>query len=363
MAKPVVFIGSMTQNGVLATLYNMIISQEVFSDNISIKGTLAEDFRIDGTLYGDTKLFTSTDIGTIYDFPNSSKNLLSKTQPTEPKVQAVKVDTFKQTAVTVDGVKLKQAFMSADIYGAFVGVIVNWLRDSMRVLNMTLINAFIGTLITEAQNAEIDVDFDKYGATTGINVRDLRSYEAEIIGEEIANLMVDLEDATRDYNDYGFLRSYDLSDFRVIWNKSWANRIKHISLPKIFHKDDVMGKALEGKTINSRYFGDVLTVAGTADGLTTRTLIDTVIADKQYFPGDILPSTTAYGAYEAYTADDKVICKIVHKRAIPFMSALVMQTEFFNPKDLDRNHYLTWGYSTPTYLANYPVITLKDVTV
>ena len=363
MAKPMNFTGSLTQNTVLATLYNMIIGQEVFSDNISIKGTLAEEFRVDGTLYGDTKIYTATDVGTIYDFPDTTKTLLSKTQPAEPKVQAVKIDTFKQTAITVDGVKLKQAFMSADIYGAFVGVIVNWLRDSMRVLNMTLINSFIGTLITAAENAEIDVDFTKYGATTGINVRDLRSYEAEIIGEEIANVMVDLEDATRDYNDYGFLRSYDVSDFRVIWNKAWANRIKHISLPKIFHKEDVMGKALEGKTINSRYFGDILTTAGTADGLTVRTLVDKVIAGKQYFPGDLLPANTAYAKDTAYKANDKLICKIVHKRSIPFMSAIVVQTEFFNPKDLDRNNYLTWGYSEPTYLANYPVITLKDVTV
>ena len=45
-----------------------------------------------------------------------------------------------------------------------------------------------------------------------------------------------------------------------------------------------MGKALEGKTINSRYFGDTLT--GHCRGL--RTLVDMVIADKQYFPGDIL---------------------------------------------------------------------------
>ena len=60
MAAPVAFKGTLTQNAVLNTLYNMIIGQEVFSKNIAVKGTLADKFRIDGTLYGDTKLFISS---------------------------------------------------------------------------------------------------------------------------------------------------------------------------------------------------------------------------------------------------------------------------------------------------------------
>ena len=35
------FDGKLNQNAVLGTLYNMIISQEVFADNINLKGTLA----------------------------------------------------------------------------------------------------------------------------------------------------------------------------------------------------------------------------------------------------------------------------------------------------------------------------------
>jgi hypothetical protein len=41
------------------------------------------------------------------------------------------------------------------------------------------------------------------------------------------------------------------------------------------------------------------------------------------------------------------------------MSALVIETEFYNPMDLDRNHYLTWGFSKPQYLAEYPLLTFK----
>lgn len=361
MAAPVLFAGTFNQNGVLATLYNMLIGQEVFSKNINLKGTLVEKFRLDGTLYGDTKLFISSDIGQLYDFPDSSKTLLSKTNPEDPKTQAVTIDTFKQTAITIDGVKLKQAFMSADIYGSFVSVVTQWLRDTMKVLNVTLINAFVGTVVTAASKAKLDVDFPFLAAVSSITeVRDFKSYQAELIGAKLADVSVDLQDALRDFNDYGFLRSYDLGDFMIVWNKKWANMIKHISLPKIFNKDEVIGKEMETITINDRYFGTILATAGTATS-TTRTLVDRVLTvgtkARQFFPGDLLPSGTAYAAGEAYTADENVIAKIIHKRSIPYMSALITQTEFYNPKDLDRNHYLTWGYSQPTYLSEYPIIT------
>lgn len=365
MAGPVLHTGVMNQNSVLVTLYNMLIGQEVFSKNINLKGTLVEKFRLDGTLYGDTKLFISTDIGTLYDFPDTSATLLTKVKPVDPKVQAVTIDTFKQTAMTIDGVKLKQAFMSADIYGAFVSVVLQWLRDSMKVLNVTLINAFIGTVVTNANTAEITVEFPPVPDGTSIaELRNYKSYQAELIGASLADVAVDLQDALRDFNDYGFLRAYDLSDFIIVWNKKWANMIKHISLPKIFHKDEVVGKDMESITINSRYFGDVLTTAGTSDG-NVRTLVDMVLTigtapntkKQQFFPGDVLPSGTPYAANEAYSVNENIIGKIVHRRAVPFMSALVTQTEFYNAKDLDRNHYLTWGYSQPTYLAEYPIIT------
>ena len=50
-------------NEIFAAIYNMIISQEVFADNIyDTKSTLADKSRVDGGLYGDTKLYYSTDV-------------------------------------------------------------------------------------------------------------------------------------------------------------------------------------------------------------------------------------------------------------------------------------------------------------
>lgn len=366
--KPMAFIGTLNQNAVLNALYNMIISQEVLSKNIRLKGTLVEKFRTDGTLYGDTKLYISTDVGIITEYPNTADTLLTKKNPKNPETQAVTIDKFKQTAITVDGIKLKQAFTSADVYGAFISVTLQWLRDSMKVLNVTMINAFIGTVITEAERAVVEVALPARPETSIVEMQAYESYAAELIGASIADVSVDLEDALRDFNDYGYLRSYELSDFMIVWNKAWANRIRHISLPKIFHKDEVIGKEMESVTINSRYFGNRITEDGTSDG-NQRTLVDKVVEitengkkeKRQLFPGDIIPSGETYKAGEAYTQDNSIIGKIVHKRAVPFMSSIVLQSEFYNPKDGDRNHYLTWGYSEPTYLKDLPIISFKTV--
>ena len=59
---PQAFTGYLRPNEIFGVLYNMIISQHVYVDNIKgTYGELASKFRVDGTLYGDTKLYYATD--------------------------------------------------------------------------------------------------------------------------------------------------------------------------------------------------------------------------------------------------------------------------------------------------------------
>ena len=53
---------TLSPNEIYDTLANMIISQEVFADNIGKNQTLVDKARVDGTLYGDTKLYYATDV-------------------------------------------------------------------------------------------------------------------------------------------------------------------------------------------------------------------------------------------------------------------------------------------------------------
>ena len=55
------FLGSLNTNEIFSAIYNMIISQEVFADNIGKNQTLVDKARVDGGLYGDQKLYYATD--------------------------------------------------------------------------------------------------------------------------------------------------------------------------------------------------------------------------------------------------------------------------------------------------------------
>ena len=139
-----------------------------------------------------------------------------------------------------------------------------------------------------------------------------------------------------------------------------------MDLPTIFHRDGLVDK-LNDYYLPSRYFGKVNATGGTvpASNTTIRSLIETdyTVSEQTYhvFPGDLLPSGATYKANETYTTDGTIICKIMHKNSIPFMSAFEVGTSFFNPKSLTETHYLTWGHNTLEYLQNYPMITLRGV--
>ena len=78
------FTGKLNPNKIFAALFNMIISQQVFSDNI--KGTfskLVDSARTDGTLYGDTKIYYATDVLKSYEWGADAEaaNLLKLYRP------------------------------------------------------------------------------------------------------------------------------------------------------------------------------------------------------------------------------------------------------------------------------------------
>ena len=105
------FAGQLRSNEIFAALYNMIISQEVFADNI--KGTdLVDEARVDGGLYGDTKLFYSTDALASAEWGNDAEatNLLEIARPEAPKCQSIVLDKFRQISLTVDNYLSKRAW-------------------------------------------------------------------------------------------------------------------------------------------------------------------------------------------------------------------------------------------------------------
>ena len=368
------FTGVLRPNEIFASLYNMIISQEVFSRNIVGTGSsLVDAARTDGGLYGDTKLYYSTDalksrkwLGDL-----EATNLLAVNRPVDPKTQAIHLDVFRQIDITVDYYLSKRAWMNEGAFSAFTGVTLGWIRETKRIYDSTTYNAFIGTHVTTIGNQSFSVNLGT-GDVEAATVADIEAsnrLRAQKIALAIANLFVVLtKKPTRLYNDYGHIRSYDLSDLVVVWNSKYVNEITKIDLPTMFHKDNLISK-FDEEMLDSEYFGSVNaaeTTITSANVGTVRSLVEQeyevdgdtyhAFAGEPFVVGAILPAGTTY------TIDNKVICKIMFKgsRSVPFMSAFEVGTSFFNPRSLTENHYLTWGHNTLEHIKDKPFITIKE---
>ena len=364
------FTGQLRSNEIFSALYNMIISQEVFADNI--KGTnsaLVDKARVDGSIYGDTKLYFSNDALESVDWLNDEEaaNLLELHRPEPPKVQAICIDTFKQIRLTIDDYLSKRSWSTEGAFSSFNSVMLGWMRNTKKIYDSTLYNAFIGTTETakglQTQNITVNAN-DNLGLK---------------VAEKLANILVELKDVSRDFNDYGNIRSYDESDLMVVWNSEVYNAIKKIDLPVIFHKDGLTDE-FEQHVLPAKYFGTVAGTSGTATVGDTNNSIRSLV-EKSYkvanaaadpraklakdgnyyvhcFPGELLPAKVTYNKAEAYTQNNNVAFKVIHKKSVPYMSAFEAGTSFFNARALTTNHYLTFGHNTLEYLKNYPFITV-----
>ena len=356
------FTGQLRSNEIFSALYNMIISQEVFADNLGAHQTLVDKARVDGGLYGDTKLYYSTDVLKSVPWGNDAEaaNLLALHRPEAPECQAIHLDIFRQICLTVDNYLSKRAWATEGAFSSFNSVMLGWMKDTKRVYDGTLYNVFIGTTKATGAGQTVKVDLSSASSLTGIEAERM---EAMLIAQKLADLMVAMGDYSRDFNDYGNLRSYAKDGIKVIWNSKFVNKIRKVDLPTIFHKDGLVDK-FEEEILPERYFGDVNTEKLTAIAANTvRSTIekDYTVSGKitHVFPGDYIPAGATVEIGEGYKAPAKdVICKVLVKLP-PYMSAFEVGTSFFNPKSLTENHYLTFGHNTIEYLKNYPFITVE----
>lgn len=376
------FTGQLRSNEIFSALYNMIISQEVFADNLGKHQTLVDEARVDGGLYGDTKLYYSTDVLKSAPWGNDAEaaNLLALHRPDAPECQAIHLDIFRQISLTVDNYLSKRAWSTEGAFSSFNSIMLGWMSETKKVYDGTLYNVFIGTHETNVGSQQQKVDVTTaVGSATGTEAAKL---EATAIAQALADLIVELGDYSRAFNDYGNLRSYANEDIKVVWNSALVNKIRKVDLPTIFHKEGLVDK-FEEKVLPERYFGrdvaagdkgsdKVIDASGvynnTKGTIRSRIEKDVTVSGKAYhvFPGDEIPNgatVKASGNFEeaeVYIPDSTIICKVLVKLP-PYMSAFEVGTSFFNPKSLTENHYLTFGHNTLEHLSNYPFITVRKV--
>lgn len=359
------FTGQLNANEIFAACYNMIISQEMRADNVAgTFSSLVDRSRVDGSLYGDTKLYYDADVLKSHEWLGDAEatNLLATDRPAAPECQAIVLNIFRQIRITIDNYLSKRMWINEYAFSSFNGVMLGMIRTTKKVYDSTTFNSYIGTAVAASNGATLQLSIAPTGTVSTVADEEAAArIQAQKIAEGLANLFINLKDVSRDYNDYGHLKSYDLNDLIVVWNSKWVNTIKKIDMPTMFHKDGLIDK-FEEEILPARYFGNVNATGGTvpANNTTIRALVekDYVVSGvtTHCFAGDPLPAGAAYLANETYTLNGDIICKVIHKKSVPFMSAFEVGTSFFNARSLTENHYLTWGHNTIEYLKSYPFI-------
>ena len=385
-------------NEVYASLFNMIIAEQVFSRNINSRKNrkLVDEARAEVGLFGDSKNYWSTDVLKSRPFLGDSEatNLLAINRGPAPKGQRIVIDIFRQLDITTDEYLSKRAWMSSDSHSQFISVMKGWLSVTKKVYDETTYNAFIGTHISGASINTKNIDLST--ALSGLTGIEKARMQALTIACEMADLFDNLQDVSKGFNAYGFTRSYSDDEIKVVWNQKYINRIAKIDLPTVYNQSGVVEK-FDEYSLPARYFGTVITstnistysastpTAGkpidsddntytpgsnNANGC-IRSLIEKDVTvggtDYHVFAGDEIPagativaSTGDFLPGEVYIEDSKVIAKVMTKLP-PYMSAFEVGTSFFNPRSLTTNSYLTFGHNTLEQIIDSAYVTVKEV--
>lgn len=347
------FNGQLNVNAIQSALYNMIISQDIIGGSIRANYNLVDKAKEDAGLYGDTKLFIDTPNLTPVTWVQDSEdavNLLALHRPGAPKTQALTIDVFKQVRLTKDAYLTKQAFGTEGAFVAYQSVLESRLPKSKEVYLNKTYNTFIGTAEGSATINEYEINTAAGNNSTGEN-----------IAYAMANLIDDMKDYSTDYTKNGFERAFGEDEIKIVWNNKYVNAVKKIDLPSVFH-DDALQSTFVGDVLPARYFGEAnahtTSVAG--DRATHDLYLTTTVAGDTYVAaGDKIPAGLTITAGDAYTVNDKIICKVFTKLP-PVLEAFSVGTDFFNAKNLSTNMYLTFGHSTLELLDSEACVTVVD---
>ena len=350
------FNGQLNVNAIQSALYNMIISQDIIGGSIKANFNLVDKAKEEAGLYGDQKLYidspTLTPVNWVQD-SEDAVDLLRLHRPGAPKTQTLTINVFKQVRLTKDAYLSKQAFGTEGAFVAYQSVLESRLNKTKEVYLNKTYNTFIGTTIgKDSANNEVKLE---------INTGAGNNSTGENIAYNMANLIDDMKDYSTKYTKNGFERAFGNEDIKIVWNNKYVNAVKKIDLPSVFH-DDALQTTFVGDVLPSRYFGaaNAHTTSQSGDRA-TKDLYLTDASDNTVYvaAGDLIPAGLTIVAGDAYTVNDKIICKVFTKYP-PVLEAFSVGTDFFNAKNLSTNMYLTFGHSTLDTLDSEAFLTVYD---
>lgn len=365
---------TLNKNEIIIALYNLIIGQQTFTDNVGgLDGSLVDRARMEGSMFGDTYLYQSADILRTYKFnpvdANSNgtvpdqANVLIQHVPTRINQQPITINVFRQIPITIERDLTKRAFKEEGAWSDFVNTLSSLLDETKKVYDVTTYNTFIGTHKANEENKQNQtVQLPSQEVGTPVDLVAYNKLVGETIAQKISDIFTELRDVRKDYNDLTYYRAYSPEDMVVIWNSEYVNFLKNLSLPEIFNSEQLKNVFDFANVMPAKYFG-VVSDSGTAEsGSRALEEMDLLAEDGEtmlhFFAGEEVVPNAVVTPGTTYTNDDKIICKIMHRESVPYMSGFQTKTEFINTKALNTNHYLTFGHNELQHIKNYPYITL-----
>ena len=364
------FNGHLNPNEVFGSIYSMIINQYVKAPELADNYGFVEKFRTEGSAYGDTVLIYDQDVLSTRDWlgDGEAMNLLAIERPADPECQAITLDRFRICKTSLDNYLTKRAWSDKTAFTTFNSIVLDMVAKTKKLYEITLINAFLGTVEGGTAKSTYEVPLSGITATG----EEKNRLEAQTIAQYLADLLVDMKDFSRDYNDYGFMRAYNEEDLMVIWNSKYVNKITKLDTPTIFHNSGLVNKFSQN-VLPARYFGKLvdgsdlptgLTVGGDGlitigsgyTGATIRATEEGDFTSEHRFAGEALATGDKFAPGKAYIEDEDIICKVITKDTVKYMAGFETATEYHNPQALVNSHMLIWGFSNPTRVLGQPCV-------
>ena len=370
-------------NTVYSSLFNLIRLVGVLGAKLQIDNSNASRYKMEGGRYEDTLYWVSCDVLTSKAFDPTDANVLAPEQKVVPAYKTITVDTVRQIGLNLPTYFLSsQAFQTAGYFDEFTALAQSMIQKTRKLYDQRLVDTYIGT--TEST-------VGKQTQTVTLGGSDAQA-DTLAIAEAVSNILFEMADTTRDYNDRQYMSAFGKDAVDILWNSKFYSKMIKVGLPVTFNKDGVLEN---GRTLPARYFGTPITASNYStysaatpaagkpidsdDGTyvpgsnnangTLRALAEQDITvsgtDYHVFPGDELPAGAVVyssGAVQipCYIENPKVICKIISKDGAKYVSAIETETEFVNGKNHSRNMYLTFMYGGPDRLPEETWTTLKQ---
>lgn len=362
--------GQLNSNAIYATLFNHVISQYTFPDLVAGGSPMfrpVNSSRVDGTMYGDTKTYISTNLLPVSDWigDGEAANELAIARQKDITIQSVTLNVFKKIMITTGGPTSKQAFMDEGGFASFQSVLLSTLKDTRDVYDACTFNAYVGThkSAKAAQNVSIDVT-TAVGAATGSEKAILR-VQAMIKG--LMGVQTNLEYLNTDMsNQYGYERVLNYDDLVVLWNQDYLNEILSVDAVNYHQLNDGLFKHLGEYRLPAFCFGDTNAAKKTgADDGTVRAQEELSLTGTDGKTYEVratmpVPKVCEAPAGKSYTPNAKVICKIYKKGAVPYMSGFETMTDKNFKSALCDTHRLIFGRNTLEALGESPFITVTE---